>query len=72
MERVCFEVQVRADRLDGHRERHEAMWPEMLAARPLERFEAAQRAMQETGVNARRPAQTAPPFECLEGVFHLD
>jgi L-rhamnose mutarotase len=32
MERVCFEVQVRADRLDAYRERHRAVWPEMLAA----------------------------------------
>jgi L-rhamnose mutarotase len=32
MERVCFRVQVRADRLDEYRERHQAVWPEMLAA----------------------------------------
>ena len=32
MERVCFQVQVRADRLDEYRERHRAVWPEMLAA----------------------------------------
>ncbi|WP_028066854.1 L-rhamnose mutarotase [Solirubrobacter soli] len=32
MERVCFEVRVRADRLDEYRERHKAVWPEMLAA----------------------------------------
>jgi L-rhamnose mutarotase len=32
MERVCFEVRVRADRLDEYRERHRAVWPEMLAA----------------------------------------
>jgi L-rhamnose mutarotase len=32
MERVCFQVQVRADRLDEYRERHTAVWPEMLAA----------------------------------------
>jgi L-rhamnose mutarotase len=32
MERVCFQVQVRADRLDEYRERHNAVWPEMLAA----------------------------------------
>ena len=32
MERVCFVVQVRAHRLDEYRERHQAVWPEMLAA----------------------------------------
>ena len=32
MERSAFEVQVRADRLDEYRERHRAVWPEMLAA----------------------------------------
>ncbi len=32
MERVCFELRVRADRLDEYRERHLAVWPEMLAA----------------------------------------
>jgi L-rhamnose mutarotase len=32
MERVCFELRVRADRLDEYRERHRAVWPEMLAA----------------------------------------
>jgi L-rhamnose mutarotase len=32
MERVCFNVQVRVDRLDEYRERHTAVWPEMLAA----------------------------------------
>ena len=32
MERVCFQVRVRADRIDEYRERHTAVWPEMLAA----------------------------------------
>lgn len=32
MERVCFQVRVRADRLDEYRERHQAVWPEMRAA----------------------------------------
>jgi len=32
MERVCFQLRVRADRLDEYRERHQAVWPEMLAA----------------------------------------
>ena len=32
MERVCFELRVRADRLAEYRERHRAVWPEMLAA----------------------------------------
>jgi L-rhamnose mutarotase len=32
MERVCFELRVRGDRLDEYRERHRAVWPEMLAA----------------------------------------
>ena len=32
MERVCFQVRVRADRLDEYRARHRAVWPEMRAA----------------------------------------
>ena len=32
MERVCFLARVRPDRLDEYRERHKAVWPEMLAA----------------------------------------
>src|SRR5262249_15040921 len=31
-ERVCFLLQVRPDRLDEYRERHRAVWPDMLAA----------------------------------------
>jgi L-rhamnose mutarotase len=30
--RYCFQLQVRPDRLDEYRERHRAVWPEMLAA----------------------------------------
>ena len=32
MERVCFQVRVRADRLDEYRARHRDVWPEMRAA----------------------------------------
>ncbi|MGW0971279.1 L-rhamnose mutarotase [Streptomyces sp. NPDC002516] len=32
MQRVCFLLKVRADRLDAYRERHAAVWPEMLDA----------------------------------------
>ena len=32
MERVCFQLQVKRDRLDAYRERHRAVWPEMLQA----------------------------------------
>ena len=32
MERVCFRLQLRLDRLDEYIERHAAVWPEMLAA----------------------------------------
>ena len=32
MERVCFLLRVRPDRLDEYRDRHRAVWPEMLAA----------------------------------------
>jgi L-rhamnose mutarotase len=100
MERVCFQLQVRAERLDEYRERHRAVWPEMLAALSAagwtnyslflrsdglligyletEDFEAAQRAMEETDVNARWQAEMAPfferelEFERIEEVFHLD
>jgi len=32
VQRVCFQLQVRPDRLDEYRERHRAVWPEMLRA----------------------------------------
>jgi L-rhamnose mutarotase len=32
VQRICFQLQVRPDRLDEYRERHAAVWPEMLAA----------------------------------------
>ncbi|GHF37382.1 L-rhamnose mutarotase [Deinococcus metalli] len=32
LQRVCFQLQVRPDRLDEYRERHRAVWPDMLAA----------------------------------------
>ncbi|WP_173922675.1 L-rhamnose mutarotase [Agromyces sp. Marseille-P2726] len=32
MERVCFQLQVKPERLDEYRARHEAVWPSMLAA----------------------------------------
>jgi L-rhamnose mutarotase len=31
-QRVCFTLQVRRDRLDEYRERHAAVWPDMLRA----------------------------------------
>jgi L-rhamnose mutarotase len=32
MQRVCFLLKVRPDRLTEYRERHQAVWPDMLAA----------------------------------------
>jgi L-rhamnose mutarotase len=32
MQRVCFQLQVRPDRLDEYRTRHAAVWPDMLRA----------------------------------------
>ena len=32
MPRVCFQLQVKRDRLEEYRERHAAVWPEMLEA----------------------------------------
>ena len=32
MSRACFTLQVRTDRLDEYRERHAAVWPDMLRA----------------------------------------
>jgi L-rhamnose mutarotase len=32
MERVCFLLKVRPDRLDEYKRRHQAVWPEMLQA----------------------------------------
>jgi len=32
MERVCFQLQVKPDRIDEYRRRHAAVWPDMLEA----------------------------------------
>jgi len=32
MKRICFVLQVKLDRLEEYKERHRAVWPEMLAA----------------------------------------
>ena len=32
LERVCFQLQVKPDRIDEYRERHAAVWPDMLEA----------------------------------------
>lgn len=32
MERVCFQLQVRPERLEEYKERHRSVWPEMLRA----------------------------------------
>ncbi|MEU8360626.1 L-rhamnose mutarotase [Nonomuraea sp. NPDC048882] len=105
MQRVCFLLKVRPERLAEYRERHRDVWPEMRAALSrtgwhnyslflrddgllvgyleTDDFEAAQKAMAETEVNARWQAEMAPFFEGLDGrpdegmtplteVFHLD
>ncbi|TYB63989.1 L-rhamnose mutarotase [Nonomuraea sp. PA05] len=105
MQRVCFLLKVRPERLAEYRERHRDVWPEMREALSrtgwhnyslflkddgllvgyleTEDFEAAQKAMAETEVNARWQAEMAPFFEGLDGrpdegmvplteVFHLD
>jgi L-rhamnose mutarotase len=105
VERVCFLLRVKPDRLDEYRERHRAVWEPMLAAlresgwrnyslflRPdgllvgyveCDDFAAAQRAMEQTDVNARWQAEMASFFELpdgarpdtggerLEEIFHL-
>jgi L-rhamnose mutarotase len=106
MERVCFQLQVKPERIAEYRERHTAVWPEMREALSAsgwrnyslflapngmligyletDDFEAAQRAMEETSVNARWQAEMGEFFLGLEGrrpdeglpqleeVFHLD
>ena len=32
MQRVCFQLQVKPDRIDEYKTRHAAVWPDMLAA----------------------------------------
>ena len=32
MQRVCFQLQVRPDRIEEYKQRHRAVWPEMLRA----------------------------------------
>ena len=104
MERVCFQLSVRPDRLEEYTARHRSVWPEMLDALhrtgwrnyslflredgmligylECEDFAAAQRGMEEEGVNARWQAEMAgfsvsdgPPdqnFRRLAEIFHLD
>lgn len=106
MERVCFLLRVKPERLDEYRERHRAVWEPMLEALrdtgwhnyslflradgllvgyvECEDYEAAQRAMERTDVNARWQADMASFFELpagarpdtggerLEEIFHLD
>jgi L-rhamnose mutarotase len=106
MPRICFQLQVKPERMDEYRSRHAAVWPEMRAALAragwrnyslfmsdagtvigyveCDDFEAAQRAMGATEVNARWQAEMAPFFRGLEGrrpdeglvtldeIFHLD
>jgi L-rhamnose mutarotase len=106
MPRTCFILRVRPDRLDAYRERHRAVWPEMLDALraagwrnyslflspdgllvgyvEADDFDAARRAMEATGVNARWQAEMAPFFalgagerpdtglERIAEIFHLD
>jgi L-rhamnose mutarotase len=105
VQRVCFLLKVRPERLAEYRERHRDVWPEMREALSrtgwhnyslflrddgllvgyleTEDFEAAQKAMAGTEVNARWQAEMAPFFEGLDGrpdegmvplteVFHLD
>ena len=105
MERVCFQLHVRPERIAEYRERHAAVWPDMLDALretgwrnyslflrddgllvgylETDDFEAAQRGMEETDVNARWQAEMAEFFERPDGdrpdtgftrlaeVFHL-
>ncbi|KAB8163013.1 L-rhamnose mutarotase [Streptomyces sp. 3MP-14] len=88
MQRVCFLLRVRPDRIDEYRRRHADVWPEMRAALTAtgwhnyslflrddgllvgyletEDFEAAQRAMAATDVNARWQAEMGELFEALD------
>ena len=89
MERVCFQLRVRPDRLEEYKDRNREVWPEMLGALRLsgwrnyslflrddgrligyletEDFEASQRAVEETDVNARWQEEVAEFFELPEG-----
>jgi L-rhamnose mutarotase len=72
MERVCFLLRVRPDRLDEYKERSAGWSNYSLFLRPdgllvgyleTEDFERAQAAMDATDVNARWQAEMAPFFE---------
>ena len=87
--RVCFQLQVRRDRIAEYRERHAAVWPDMLDALretgwrnyslflrddgllvgylETDDFEAAQRGMEDTDVNARWQGSMAEFFELPSG-----
>jgi L-rhamnose mutarotase len=67
-ERVCFELRVRADRLGEYRERHRAVWPEMLAALREAGWANYSLFLREDGMLIERRLS----FDRLEEVFHLD
>lgn len=82
--RACFQLRIRPDLIDEYRERHRAVWPDMLAALSdagwhnyslflredgyligyveTDDFEAAQRRMAETEVDARWQAEMSRFF----------
>ncbi len=62
MERVCFQLHVRPERMDEYRARHEAVWPEMLDA-----LRAAGWTQLLALPAARRPADRLPRDGGLRG-----
>ena len=68
MERVCFVGRAREARLAEYRERHERVWPQMLAAEVNERWQARM-APFFAELNGRSPDQG---FQRSGEIFHLD
>ena len=74
MERVCFLGRVRPDRLAEYRERHGAVWPEMLDAlrqagwSNYSLFLAALDRMARAVINGRWQAEMAEFFTDLDGL----
>jgi L-rhamnose mutarotase len=70
VERVCFLLQVRPERLDEYRERHAAVWPDMVDARW--QAEMAELMVLPEGTSAGRDGWTPDRgLLRLQEVFHL-
>ena len=71
MERVCFHLQVRPERLGEYKERHRAVWPEMLEALSAAGWRNYSLFLRQDGLLVGYLETDEGGFQRLEEVFHL-